>query len=267
MSRRKLIRTTVLLASPFTALAPVRASTGKDQTLPTPDNLAATPLIEAKHPRIKALANEISHSAGTERAAAVLLHDWVRDQIEFGIPPGFYETTATEALDAKVGYCNTKVTLLSALLRARGIPTRMRMMDLSAQVLHGLFDPGTPYVDHAVTEVFLEGQWIGVDSYVVDKPLVMAAAKKLKTTHSKAGFGIHQDGSPEWDGLGNNFIQCLDNKSISGYVLKDHGLFIDVVDFYRKTAEPRNRKTLVSGLITRFGSSYLNQRIQAVRVS
>ena len=46
----------------------------------------------------------------------------------------------------------------------RRISTRIRMMDLSAQVLQGLFDPGTAYVDHAITEVFLAGRWIKVDS-------------------------------------------------------------------------------------------------------
>lgn len=267
MSRRKFMNTASLAVAPLAGVATVAASTVEDRTLPTPENLGATALIETAHPRIAALSKEISQSAGSDRAAAVLLHDWVRDQIAFGIPPGFYETTATEVLDAKVGYCNTKVTLFSALLRARGIPTRMRMMDLSAQVLQGLFDPGTPYVDHGITEVFLDGRWIAVDSYVVDKPLAMAAAKKLTARNSQAGFGVHLDGKPEWDGLTNNFIQCVNNQSISGYVLKDHGLFIDVADFYRNAVAPRNRKTLMSGLVTRFGSSYLNQRIQAVRVS
>lgn len=267
MSRRNFVNTALLAIAPLGGTATVAASTVADRTLPTPENLGATAFIETTHPRIAALSKEISQSAGGDRAAAVLLHDWVRDQIAFGISPGFYETTATEVLNAKVGYCNTKVTLFSALLRARGIPTRMRMMDLSAQVLQGLFDPGTPYVDHAVTEVFLEGQWIAVDSYVVDKPLAMVAAKKLFTGSSKAGFGVHVDGKSEWDARSNNFIQCVDNQSISGYVLKDHGLFADVADFYAKAPAPRNRKTLVYGLMTRFGSSYVNQRIQAVRAS
>jgi hypothetical protein len=98
----------------------------------------------------------------------------------------------------------------------------------------------------------------------------MVAAKKLlvgNSTAAKAGFGIHLDGKSEWDGRTKSFIQCVDNQSISGYVLKDHGLFADVADFYRLTAVTRNRKTLVSGLVTRFGSGFINQRIQAIRVS
>jgi hypothetical protein len=70
----------------------------------------------------------------------------------------------------------------------------MRMMALSVQLLNGLFDPGTPYVDHALTEIFLQGRWIKVDSYVVDKPLVIAATKKLADTQRKVGYGIHSEG-------------------------------------------------------------------------
>ena len=274
MTRRTML--TSMLAGPLAAsyAAPTAAWQKRDTTPPTAENLSATAQIQADHPRIMALAQTIANGAKSTRAAAMLTHDWVRDQIAFGIPPSFYESTATDVLDAKVGYCNTKLTLFSALLRAQKIPTRMRMMDLSAQVLGGLFNPGTPYVDHGLTEVFLGDQWVAVDSYVVDKRLAQAAAKRLsdpsgqvgERAQAKAGFGIHIDGQADWDGLGNNFIQCLDNGSIANYVLKDHGLFADVADFYQRTPAARNRITLLSGLFTRFGSSYINRQIDGVRL-
>jgi transglutaminase-like putative cysteine protease len=236
------------------------------EDLPTAENLQSTALIQIHHPRIAALANEITRGADSTRIAAVRIHDWVRDQIPFGIPPAFYETSAIESLDVKVGYCNTKVTLFNALLRASAIPSRIRLMDLSAQVLHGLLDPGTPYVDHALTEVFLNGRWIKVDSYVVDKPLVAAAAKKLALGSRKAGFGIHSEGNPDWDGHKDNFIQYMDNTSIPNYVLTDHGLFVDVADFYQKVETARNRKTLISELGIRLGAASINQRIQKIRI-
>jgi transglutaminase-like putative cysteine protease len=238
----------------------------EDERPPTAENLQPTALIEATHPRIAALAEEITRGAESARSAAVRIHDWVRDQISFGIPPAFYETSATESLDVRVGYCNTKVTLFNALLRARAIPSRIRVMDLSAQVLNGLIDPGTLYVDHALTEVFLDERWIRVDSYVVDKPLVAAATKKLVTSGRRAGFGIHLDGSPAWDGRKDNFIQYMGNASIPAYVLKDHGLFVDIADFYQKVQIARNRKTLISGLAIRFGSTTINRQIQRIRM-
>jgi transglutaminase-like putative cysteine protease len=238
-----------------------------DTTQPNSENLSSTSLIETSHPRISALAKEITTRATNNRAAAMLIHNWVRDEIQFGISSRFYDTTATQVLDEKVGYCNTKVSLFNALLRARGIPTRIRMMDLSAIVLNGLFDPGSPYVDHAITEIFLDNRWIKIDSYIVDKPLADAARRKLAKQRKKAGFGIHSDGNSDWDGQSDSFIQCLNNESIKNYVLKDNGIFLDVADYYRKASAPRNRQNFASKLMIRFGSNRINQQIQAVRTS
>jgi transglutaminase-like putative cysteine protease len=248
-------KTLSVMASPSNALTQA----------PTSQNLQSTPLIEANHPRIIALEKQICAGATNDQTAAILIHRWVRDQIAFGFPPGFYETSATQTLDEKVGYCNTKATLFSALLRARGIPTRLRMVDLSSLVLQGLLDPGTPYVDHGLTEVFLDGRWIKVDSYVVDKPLALAAHRRLAKTGAKAGFGVHVNGSSEWDGRSDHFVQYMDNDAIPNYVLKDHGLFVDVADFYQKVIESRNRKTLMSGLAIRLGSSWINRNVDQIR--
>jgi transglutaminase-like putative cysteine protease len=266
MLRRKFIQNAFYVSAVLVAGKARATMRTEHEDLPRAEDLQSTTLIETNHPRITALAKEITRGADSTRIAAVRIHDWVRDQIPFGIPPAFYETSATESLDVKVGYCNTKVTLFNALLRASAIPSRIRLMDLSAQVLYGLLDPGTPYVDHALTEVFLNGRWIKVDSYVVDKPLVAAATKKLALGSRKAGFGIHSDGNPDWDGRQDNFIQYMDNTSIPHYVLTDHGLFVDVADFYQKVQTARNRKTLISSLGIRFGSASINQHIQKIRM-
>jgi transglutaminase-like putative cysteine protease len=263
MHRRTIIKNGVFLSAALATGHVMTATRPDDQ--PTPDNLKSTALVEASHPRIVALAKEITADAGSDSLAAVRIHDWVRDQILFGIPPSFYDTTATATLDVKVGYCNSKATLFSALLRARAIATRLRVVELSAEVLQGLFDPGTPYVDHAFTEVFLGGGWIQVDSYVVDRPLAVAAKKKLSLSASKAGFGVHVDGNPNWDGRSNNFIQYMDNNAVARYVLRDHGVFADIADFYQKTQATRNRKNLLSGLGIRLGAASINSRIQRIR--
>jgi transglutaminase-like putative cysteine protease len=268
ISRRSFVQHMLISSATLAGTRTIASTTNSDdRDSPTPENLMSTPLIQANHPRIVALAKEITRQAETERAAAILLHNWVRDYIQFGIPRGFYETSATETLDAKVGYCNTKVTLFSALLRARAIPTRIRVVDLSAEVLYGLFDPGTPYVDHSLAEVFLDGRWLRVDSYAVDMPLARAATKKLVSTKRKAGFGIHSDGRSDWDGRHDNFIQYMNNESIQGYVLKDHGLFADVADFYQKAQNPRNRKTIISSLGIQLSYSYVNKQIDAIRMA
>lgn len=234
---------------------------------PATENTAATELIESSHPRIVSLAKDITRSASSNRSAAIAIHDWVRDEVKFGISRGFYDTSATQVLDAGVGYCNTKVNLFNALLRTRGIATRIRLMDLSAQVLRGLFDPGTSYVDHAITEVHLDGRWVAVDSYIVDMPLIQSARRKLDASGAKAGFGIHRDGKSDWDGRKDNFMQCLDSGAIQDYVFKDHGLFSDVRDFYTRTPNTRNRKNIISDIAIRLTASSINRQIDAVRTA
>ena len=260
------MKQTLITATCFAATKSI-ASTTIGNHLSLAEQLTSTSLIETNHPKIITLAKRITSDAKSQQAAAMLLHNWVRDEIPFGIPSKFYKTTATESLDEKVGYCNTKVTLFNALLRASGIPARMRVVELSAQVLQGLFNPGTPYVDHALTEVFLDGKWIKIDSYVVDTPLVTAASKKLRASKSKAGFGIHLDGQSEWDGRSDNFIQYMNNDAIQNYVLKDHGVFVDVADYYRSAEQPRNRLSFISGLGIRLGHSAINKKIHAIRTA
>jgi Transglutaminase-like superfamily len=263
--RRAFIYYAALTSATMSSKVFATPPTANEKINPTSLQLQSTALIQAQHPRIIELARNIVGKEQSQLKAAILIHDWVRDEIAFGIPSGFYESTATEVLDAKVGYCNTKVTLFQSLLRAVAIPTRMRMVDLSAQVLQGLFDPGSSYVDHAITEVFLENRWVKVDSYVVDSRLVAAARKKLDATKNLAGFGIHRNGQGQWDGRSDNFVQYMNDESITNYVLKDHGVFSDVLDFYQTVPEARNRKTLTTALGIRLGHRFINAQIEKVR--
>ena len=231
------------------------------------NELAATRLIDHTDRRIIELAARLAGDATDQAAIAVKLHDWVRDEIPFGIAPAFYDMRATEVLEARIGYCNTKSTLLKALLRARGIPTRLRVVDLSASVLRGLFDPGTPYVDHAITEIFLKDRWLALDSMVVDSALERVARAKLQSERAITGWGIHINGAAQWSGTTDRFIQAVDDGSIAQWIAKDHGYFADIEDFYAKVDTARNRKTVFNSLMLRVGASALNRRIDAVRRS
>jgi transglutaminase-like putative cysteine protease len=193
------------------------------------------------------------------------LHDAVRDRIAFGIAPAFYAMKASEVLDAGVGYCNTKSTLFCALLRARGIAARIRMFDLSAAVLTGLFNPGSERVDHAVTEVWLRGRWLGVDSYVVDPPLERAARARLAREGKLAGYGIHRSGSTVWDGQSATRIQCVESAAPAGWIGQEHGVFDDVNDFYARVPSAHNRLNVLYALFIRFGASRINQGIDEIR--
>ncbi len=229
---------------------------------PRAANVSDTKLINCGNARIQKLARQITGQLAEPQARAVAIHNWVRDQIKFGIPNAFYQMTATDVLDAGIGYCNTKCTLFAALLRAINIPTRLRMRDLPAQVLTGLFDPGTGYVDHGITEVWLSNAWHALDSYVVDSALERGARRKLSAEVRKLGYGICLDGSNIWNGIGDQFIQAPRILDSSIHV---HGYFDDIADFYSRVPTVRNRKTLATSLFLRLSSGAINRDIQAIR--
>jgi len=119
-------------------------------------HLAATDYLDYDHPRGQAAIAEAAGDATTRRSVAIAIHDYVRDRIEFGFSKPFYAMRASEVLAAGRGFCNNQSTVFAAMLRGAGIPARHRFFSLSAQVLVGIIDPGTAYVDHAVVEVYLD---------------------------------------------------------------------------------------------------------------
>jgi transglutaminase-like putative cysteine protease len=232
----------------------------------TDPTLSPTRYIESSSLAIVQLAREITRSASHERDAAVAIHNWVRDQIKFGFTGAFYDMTATQVLDAGVGYCNTKSTLFNALLRASRIPTRLHFVALSGSVLRGLLSPGE-YVDHSWTEIRLSGKWHSVDSYVVDAPLVRAANVQLQREGAPAGYGVHRTGTSDWLGSGDAFIQSVPTAVDPNWIARDFGYYADVADFYERCDGALNRQSLIqSGIFTLFSRS-VNRRIERVRAA
>lgn len=260
MNRRTLIKAAAgSLAAPKTVLA------GADSARPSSEFLEATRLIDCEHPTITQWATQLCDGAGSEREKAVRIHDAVRDRVRFGLAPAFYDMKASEVLAVGVGYCNSKTTLFSALLRASGLPTRTRMVDLDAGVLRGLFSPGTDTVDHAITEVYFGGRWNPVDSYVVDSALEAAARTRLAREARAVGYGIHVDGTSRWDGRSPSFIQAVPATSAAASILREWGTFNDVEEFYRTTPGARNRLNLLTSVLMRLGAPSINRNIDNIR--
>jgi Transglutaminase-like superfamily len=263
VTRRDFAGLTAAAASAIAA--PLDGWAATQPPTPSPESRLSTRLIDSQHPAIVALASELTAGATSDSERAVRIHDGVRDRIRFGLAPTFYDMKASEVLQTGVGYCNTKTTLFSALLRAVALPTRVRMVDLSADVLRGLFSPGTDTVDHAITEVYLENAWHPVDSYVVDSELAAAARVKLQREGRAAGYGIHAAGTSRWDGKVPSFIQAVPTAQSASNIIRDWGHFEDIEDFYRRTPGARNRLTPVTGLLIRLGAAGINRNIDSVR--
>ncbi|MEM6454555.1 MAG: transglutaminase-like domain-containing protein [Acidobacteriota bacterium] len=220
-------------------------------------HLSATDYLDHGHPRVQQAIAEATRGATTPREKAVAIHDYVRDRVAFGFNKPFYAMRASEVLAAGRGFCNNQSTVFAAMLRGAGVPARHRFYALSAQVLDGILDPGTPYVDHAVVEVHLDDRWVPVDSYIVDRPLAEAVRPQLT---SGLRLGVRADGSTAWDGATPSFSQFHPE-----FVAREFGVFEDVDAFYARAERPTNRLGVAGRLLFRLVIGRANDRIETLR--
>jgi Transglutaminase-like superfamily len=221
-------------------------------------------MIDSTATSIVETTNRVVAGAQSDRERAVRIHDFVRDEIKFGWSTGFYDQRASEVLAAKIGYCNTKSTLFVAMLRAAGIDARQHFVNIDAAIILDFLNPGTSYVDHSYTAVRIDGRWLKVDSYVVDRPLANAARTRLQREGKILGYGAHRNGTSDWDGTTDAFSQFVNDGAHPKLTTKDFGVYDDVHAFYVSgngvNAQPWVARQLV-GVLSRSA----NQKIENAR--
>ena len=129
--------------------------------------LVPTPIIDSDHRMIRRFASQTAESGGEDPVAkAVRLYYAVRDGIWYDPYYPFYlpeHYRASNVLRSGRGFCVCKASLLCALGRAGGIPSRVGFADVrnhlaSRQLLDMM---GTDlFVFHGFTEFYLEGKWV-----------------------------------------------------------------------------------------------------------
>lgn len=227
--------------------------------------LVNTPLLQFDHPKIRLLAKKLTALKATPRDQAVACFTWLR-AMPFGCIADSTGTSALAVLRANRGDCHSKSTLLLALLRSLGIPSRMRFVTLKPDFLFGIIDTGGQPIEHACTEVLLDGQWQAIDSYVVDVRLAMAAKTRLKEEGRSVGYGMHRDGAIAWDGRSNSFAQ-FSLQDPASMPLHDWGTFDDPYQFYSSVPYVRDRLNWSSRFKWMVGANVVNRRVNALRAT
>jgi hypothetical protein len=124
--------------------------------------------IESDAPEIIKKAQEISGNEKDPVSVARRLLWWVYVNLEK--KPTFAVPSALETLRTKVGDCNEHATLLTALLRASGIPARLSI---------GLVYTREKFYYHAWTEAYV-GTWISMDATLNQMPVDATHIKFLE---------------------------------------------------------------------------------------
>ncbi len=169
------------------------------------------------------------------------IYNFVRDEIKFGYNVSDY-ISASQVLNDGYGQCNTKATLLMALLRATDVPNRIHgfTIDKALQkgAITGIWYRLSPKnILHSWVEVWVNEQWYFLEGVILDKPYLTKLQEQnsdCKTTF--CGFGVYTDNfeNPpiEWN-LNNTFIQ---DKGIN----RDFGVFDTPDAFYAKHQQELN---------------------------
>jgi transglutaminase-like putative cysteine protease len=128
--------------------------------------LEATEIIDCNHPEIRKFALEKTDGATDPVDKAVRLYYAVRDGIWYDPYYPFYlpeHYRASNVLKGGRGFCIPKASLLCAVGRASGIPSRPGFANVrnhlaTRQLLEFLGSDIFAY--HSFTEFFLEGKWV-----------------------------------------------------------------------------------------------------------
>lgn len=154
------------------------------------------------------------------------IYEFVQNDILFG-----YNSTdilsAVEVLQDGFGQCNTKATLLMALLRSVNIPCRLHAFNVSKDFQKGalpqiIYLLAPKYILHTWVEVFFNDKWIALEGVIIDKNYLYTVQQKYtehKGIFKKFAIATKDVETVNIDWTGNDvFIQ-------KEAVVDDYGIF------------------------------------------
>jgi hypothetical protein len=205
--------------------------------------LGSTPLLDLEDPRLRLRVHALTQLCTSERDKALALYRFVK-RMPVCRPFKARLQTARQVLDVGRGDALDKATLLVAMLRAAGIPARIRCITLDGRILRGLTS-ALREANRPLVELWLDGEWQQTDTYIYDADTMAAARQRLKDLGWEWGYGIHVEGRMLWQAEGSAFVGGQPDASNPMFV-QDFGCFDDPLHYisspaYRRRYNPLRR--------------------------
>lgn len=135
-------------------------------------------LVGSDHPQVVAIAREVAADERDPWLVAQRLTRWVSEHLTLDL--GVVMAPAAELVRDRRATCVGYATLLAALTRAAGIPSRVAM---------GAVYYGGIWGGHAWTEVWVDGRWLPLDAAVYAPGVASAVRLKAGTSSLQDGGG------------------------------------------------------------------------------
>lgn len=226
------------------------------------DYLSETPLLDYHAPTIQKLIAQHGWTQLPDADRIGAAYDFVRDEILFGYNVDD-ALPASRVLKDGYGQCNTKGTLLMAILRALGIPCRFHGFTIDKGLQRGvvpelIFPLAPRNIIHSWVEVQLNGEWLDLEGFILDRQVLAALQSKFseRTTLCAYGVGTGSLQTPDvaWAGK-STYIQK------SG-INRDFGTFDNPDAFYANHRQLTRLRGLIYRQIIRH---WMNRRVRQMR--
>ncbi len=191
------------------------------------------------------------------------IYEFVQNEILFGFNADDI-LSASEVLADGIGQCNTKATLLMALLRGAGIPCRIHAFevdkDFQKGVTSGLVSILAPKrIVHTWVEVYYN-EWYALEGVITDKKYLSAIQEKYSEISSQFyGYAIatRNLAHPQIDWNKNDtFIQ-------KEAIVSDYGIFSSPDEFFKEHHQHFSKLKQV--LYAKIGSRLMTRNVSKIR--
>jgi hypothetical protein len=163
------------------------------------------------------------------------IYNFVQNEIAFGYNEA-NDIPASQVYRDGYGQCNTKGTLLMALLRKCGLPCRFHAFTIDKQLQKGVLS-GFAYnlaphnIIHSWVEVWFENKWLNLEGFVLDRPYLKSIQTRFSAVEGAfCGFAVATQSlkNPpiEWKGA-DTYIQ-------KDGINHDYGVYDAPDNFYKK---------------------------------
>ncbi len=226
----------------------------------TDKHLISTAMLDFNHASIQTLIAARGWHELAAYDAIEAVYNFVRDEIQFGYNKDD-TLTASQVLADGYGQCNTKGTLLMALLRAVGIPSRFHGFTIFNELQKGaipnyLFFFAPKRIIHSWVEVYFNDEWLDLEGYIIDKSYLSQVQESFAdqcSVDSGSVFSAY--------GIATKCLKKPDNEWMgkSTYIQKegiadDFGIYTQPDEFY---AEKGSNLSGVKRLLFRYGLRHL----------